>query len=221
MLVQDPDESAVLTLVLQRVGCSVRAAKTMDDLNRIWSDQPIDLVLLVGPTPSLGMEVRQIRAQAAAPIVVVTEKLGETDQIGLYEDGVDLAVSRPYSARLLIAQLRALLRRSAGTRIFSLPELTQGAVSLDPTARTVQVDGDEPQRLTQLEFRLMYTLMLSPGHVIPSEQLVEHVWGYTGEGDRTLVRGLVKRLRGKVEADPGQPRHILTEPGVGYLFRGG
>ena len=76
----------------------------------------------------------------------------------------------------------------------------------------------ESRRLTQLEFRLLYTLMTHRGQVIPSENIVENVWGYSGEGSKELVRGLVQRLRSKVEPEPRHPRYITTVPGVGYRF---
>jgi DNA-binding response OmpR family regulator len=79
----------------------------------------------------------------------------------------------------------------------------------------------EPKHLTQLEFRLLYALMTHAGQIMPAENIVEHVWGYSGEGNRGLVRGLVQRLRAKVEPDPRNPEYILTEPGVGYRFRRG
>ena len=79
--------------------------------------------------------------------------------------------------------------------------------------------GDnQEKRLTQLEFRLLYTLMTNVGQIIPTDQIVEHVWGYSGEGNRELVRGLVQRLRSKVEPVPRKPEYILTEPGIGYYF---
>jgi DNA-binding response OmpR family regulator len=96
--------------------------------------------------------------------------------------------------------------------------LTQKDVILDPSNRTVQVGEREPKRLTQLEFRLLYTLMTHVGQIIPTEQIIEHVWGYSGEGNRELVRGLVQRVRSKVEPEPRQPQYILTEVGIGYFF---
>jgi DNA-binding response OmpR family regulator len=90
---------------------------------------------------------------------------------------------------------------------------------LDPATRTVEVSGRPSQRLTHLEFRLLYTLMMHQGQVIPTETLVERVWGYSGQGDRDLVRGLVSRLRAKVEVDARNPQYILTIPGVGYSFK--
>ena len=118
----------------------------------------------------------------------------------------------------MLAQIRALLRRSAGIPFFSLPTLSQHDVILDPSMRTVMVGQGDEKRLTQLEFRLLYTLMTNVGQIIPTEQIVEHVWGYSGEGNRELVRGLVQRLRSKVEPEPRNPRYILTEPGIGYYF---
>jgi DNA-binding response OmpR family regulator len=89
---------------------------------------------------------------------------------------------------------------------------------LDPATRTVQVADRPPHRLTHLEFRLLYTLMLHRGHIMSTENIVERVWGYTGRGDRELVRGLVRRLRAKVEPDPRSPTFIVTVPSVGYSF---
>jgi two-component system KDP operon response regulator KdpE len=138
--------------------------------------------------------------------------------VDLYERGVDLVVSRPYSVRLLLAQIRSLLRRTVGMPFFSLPTLAFGDINLDPGSRTVQVFDNQPKKLTQLEFRLLYTLMTNTGHIIPTENIVEQVWGYQGEGNRDLVRGLVQRLRVKVEPDPSNPKFILTEQGIGYYF---
>ena len=90
---------------------------------------------------------------------------------------------------------------------------------LDPTSRTIDVPHRLAQRLTHLEFRLLYTLMMNRNQIIPTEAIVERVWGYTGQGDRDLVRGLVSRLRVKVEPDPRHPQYILTVPGIGYTFK--
>ena len=138
--------------------------------------------------------------------------------LNYFEAGADLVSIRPYSVRVLLAQIRATLRRSSGIPFFTLPTLTQQDVQLDPSNRTVQVGEQEPKRLTHLEFRLLYTLMTHVGQIIPTEQIVEHVWGYAGEGNRELVRGLVQRLRSKVEANPREPQYIITEMGIGYYF---
>jgi DNA-binding response OmpR family regulator len=98
--------------------------------------------------------------------------------------------------------------------------MSRGTMVLDPSSRTVRVEEGDSKKLTQLEFRLLYTLMTHPGQIIPTENIVEHVWGYNGEGNRDLVRGLVQRLRSKIELDKRNPQYILTAKGIGYYFEG-
>jgi DNA-binding response OmpR family regulator len=136
----------------------------------------------------------------------------------LLQNGVDVILDRPVSSQVLGAQVQALLRRSAAIPSFVLPTLSLNEITLDPSARTVAVSGKETCRLTQLEFRLLYTLMTNRGQVVPLDVLVERVWGYTGGGSRDLVRGLVSRLRRKIEPDPENAHFLETIPGVGYRF---
>jgi len=98
----------------------------------------------------------------------------------------------------------------------SLPSLVAGPVRLDPGMRMVQVDARPERRLTQLEFRLLQTLMQYPGRTVPTGTIVERVWGFDGAGGLELVRGLVRRLRSKLEVDPRRPQFIITDPGIGY-----
>lgn len=216
----DPDEAAVLTLLLQRAGFEVRLIPEADRLLQRWQERPAELFFLtLIDEKSLNEDViAQVRVETLAPIVVMLERAGEARQVALLEAGADLVLARPYSPRLLVAQLRALMRRSAGLPFFSIPQLSQSGVTLDPSKRTVRVGEGQPARLTQLEFRLLYALMTHGGRVIPAENLVEYVWGYGGEGSRSLVRGLIQRLRAKIEPDPSKPRYIVTEAGIGYYF---
>ncbi len=212
------DETALLTLVLQRVGLAVTNTDSVDRALKAWPQRPTDVVVLALHSDSPLESVRQFRAEAEVPLAVI---VGGEDEDVLYETleaGADLLIRRPYSARLLIAELRALLRRSSGTPLLSLPVLQFGGIALDPSSRDVRVEGRPPRRLTHLEFRLLYTLMIHRGQILPTDTIVERVWGYSGEGDRDLVRGLISRLRSKVEADPKNPKYILTVSGVGYRF---
>lgn len=219
LLAFNADESAVLRLVLQRAGLATRVTANLEEASREWPNQSSDLLVLAFRREVPGPLVRQLRARIAVPLVVISEPLSEDSQIDLLESGADLIISRPYSARLLMAEIRALLRRSAGVPFFSLPTIVRGEITLDPSDRTVQIDQLQARRLTQLEFRLLYTLMLHPDQVFPAETLVEHVWGYSGRGDRDLVRGLIRRLRSKIEPSPKSPRYIQTVPRVGYVFK--
>jgi DNA-binding response OmpR family regulator len=214
------DEASVLQVILQQAGFMVRTAHSLDQAIESWPENPADLIVivLIGEYSKSQAQIKQLRAHTAVPILLISDLLTDEYHVNYLEAGADLVVFRPYSVRALLAQIRALMRRSGGVPFFSLPTLTQKDVRLDPSNRTVQVGERDPKRLTQLEFRLLYTLMIHVGQIIPTDQIVEHVWGYPGEGNRELVRGLVQRLRSKLEPDPRQPIYILTEPGVGYSF---
>lgn len=185
---------------------------------KAWHEHPTDIIVLALGSESLTF-MRRFRALTQVPIIVVTE-VGEDLHCELLDAGADWVVPRPFSTRLLIAQVRALLRRTGGVQIFNLPNLEIDGLSLDPATRMVCVVGKSPRRLTHLEFRLLYTLMIYRGQILSTETIVEQVWGYNGRGDKELVRGLVRRLRSKVEIDPSEPACILTVPGVGYCFQG-
>jgi DNA-binding response OmpR family regulator len=238
---QDPDETAVLSLVLQRAGLNVTRFREVpysipsdsdsqtDNASRApvasnaevdvdKDGDPVNLIVLATTEGSPIAAIKSIRAQSHVPLLVIAEQLDESTHAIALESGADLIVQRPFSARLLIAQARALLRRASNLPFFTLPTLSAQNVELDPATRSVIVDGRSPRRLTQLEFRLLYTLMIHKEQVLPTEVLVEQVWGYNGEGERDLVRGLIRRLRAKVEPDPRHPRYVITIPGVGYSF---
>ncbi len=214
------EESAVLSLVLQQAGFSVRTTKKLEPSVENWPENPIDLICITlennheNPTSI----IKQLRGHTVVPILVISDPQTESQEVDLLDAGVDLIVFRPYGIRSLLARIKALLRRTAGMPFHSLPTMTQGNLVLDPSNRTVQVGESEPQRLTQLEFRLLYTLMTYGGQIIPTENIVEQVWGYSGEGNRDLVRGLVQRLRSKVEPNKKNPQYILTEKGIGYYL---
>lgn len=221
LFASDQEESAVLVLILQQAGFSVRTAKKLEPAVENWPETPVDLIFIAleDVQENSTIVIHQLRGQTVVPIIVIADPLNEKDEISLLEAGVDLIISRPYGVRLLLARIRALLRRTAGMPFHSLPTMTQGKLRLDPSNRTVKVGDAESQRLTQLEFRLLYTLMTYSGQIIPTENIVEQVWGYTGEGNRELVRGLVQRLRSKVEPDKRNPQYILTEKGIGYYLK--
>ena len=214
------DEASVLNLLLQRAGFNVRTVHNLEQAIDAWPEQPADFVLITLPEDisRVKRHVENISLHTVIQICLISDPINESLQVELLESGADLIILRPYGIRFMLAQIKSLMRRSAGIPFFSLPILSQHDLVLDPSLRTVKV-GDIPEkRLTQLEFRLLYTLMINIGQIIPTEQIVEHVWGYSGEGNRELVRGLVQRLRSKVEPEPGKPKYIITEPGIGYYF---
>ncbi len=217
LICQNPDERAFLSLVLQRAGLAVTTAGTLERALDTWQERPADLILIDSAGDPLD-ETRRIRAETNVPVIQLLDCKDEETCIQILELGADLVVTRPYGARLLLAQVRALMRRARNVPLSELPTLSLAGLTLDPTTRAVTVEGLTPRRLTHLEFRLLYNLMIHRAQILSPEVIVERVWGYSGQGDKDLVRGLVSRLRAKVEPEPRSPRYILTEPGVGYSF---
>ena len=219
LLAHNADESAVLRLALQRAGFASRVTTDLDQALQNWEKKPSDLALLSFKEQIAIPKILALRALTEVPIALITKPIDEDLHVELLEAGVDLVIFRPYSARLMISQLRSLMRRAMGVTVFNLPNFTVGDLVLDPSVRTVQIKDQLPKHLTRLEFRLLYTMMVHRGQVLTTETLLERVWGYNDRGDRDLVRGLVKRLRGKIETEPSTPRFILTVPGVGYKLQ--
>ncbi|HSB89883.1 MAG TPA: response regulator transcription factor [Anaerolineales bacterium] len=219
LVASDQDERDVLAFILRHAGLAVAASAGLPGVLATWLDRPADLIVAAfGDSRDLGKDISAIRAVTDVPLLLIVDNPGEDRLCALIRAGADLVLPRPVSPLILGAYAQALLRRSGAAPAFSLPTLTLPEIGLDPATRTVKLEGGEPQRLTQLEFRILYLLMTNRGQVLPTETIVERVWGYSGEGDRDLVRGLISRLRRKIEVDAEKPRFIQTVPGVGYLF---
>lgn len=215
----ESEEADLLVHVLRRSGISAHASRDIEAVVASWSEEPSDFILICAAEnqAELNHQVRLLRATAIVPMIVLADPIPEKEQIRCYDAGADLVVFKPFSMRVLQRQIQALMRRSNAMPMMGLPAMKVGDVELNPETRSVEV-GDRLKHLTQLEFRLLYTLLTHAGQILSPEQLVEHVWGFSGEGNRELVRGLVQRLRVKIEIDPHAPQLILTEPGVGYYF---
>jgi two-component system response regulator RegX3 len=224
VLVVEDEPSYVEALVtgLEREGFAVEVAGDgVEALERFDSVRP-DVVLLDLMLPRLsGVEVcRQIRARSAVPVIMVTAKDSEVDTVVGLELGADDYVVKPYRLRELVARIRSVLRRSAGTAVFpALAEevLEVGDVCLDAERHRVTVRGEEV-RLPLKEFELLEVLMSRAGRVCTRELLLDRVWGY-GHGDDSKTLDVhVKRLRAKVEDDPARPTRITTVRGLGYRY---
>jgi DNA-binding response OmpR family regulator len=218
------DDADLLELVgftLRRAGYAVVTAADGEAALRVFDDELPDLVVLDANLPRLsGFEVcRRIRARAATPILMLTVRSAEEDQVQGLDLGADDYVTKPFSPRSLLARVRALLRR-AGIERPRGPQVT-GDLVLDAERQTVRVAGGAPVRLTRLEVRLLRLLVANEGEPLHAERILAHVWGARGEGDRQLLKQLVHRLRLKIEPDATQPRYIVTVSGFGYVFHGG
>lgn len=219
LITEDEDETAIFSMVLQRAGLAVTSARLLERAMNHWSERPADLIFLSISDPPPPEQARQVRAETLVPLAIKVPSIDETAHYDLLKLGADQVIAPPFSTKVLIAQIGVLMRRAGSVPTFSLPTLSAPGLSLDPGNRSIEVDGKPAQRLTHLEFRLLYTLMTNRNQVVPTETIVERVWGYTGQGDRDLVRGLVSRLRNKIGIDPHNSRYIITVAGIGYQFK--
>ena len=220
ILIADDDRelSEILTFALTRAGFEVvSAADGAQAIEMFESEQPA-LVLLDWEMPRMdGIEVcTRLRERSEVPIIMLTVRNHEDDVLRAFEAGADDHVAKPFSPRQLVARIRAALRR-AGPQ--APGDLSSGALRLDPIRHAVIRSDSGPINLTPLEFRLLHVLAQNRDQVMSPEALVEQVWGHDEPiGGRALLKGLVRRVRAKVDIDPDQPSLIKTVAGVGYLF---
>jgi DNA-binding response OmpR family regulator len=215
----DDDDKDILIYILRKAGLAVASSSSLERVLKSWTDHPSDLLLLSSEGDSqLISAISDIRLIAKIPVVFIVDDISEKLYCDLLENGTDVVLQRPVSPRVISAHVKAIIRRSSAIPSFVIPTLDLKEISLDPSTRMVHVPGKEPCRLTQLEFRLLYTLMTNRGQVIPLDVIVERVWGYSGKGNQDLVRGLISRLRRKIEKEQGGPQFLETVSGVGYRF---
>jgi two-component system response regulator RegX3 len=182
-----------------------------------------DIVLLDLMLPGMsGTDVcKQLRAKSSVPVIMVTARDSEIDKVVGLELGADDYVTKPYSARELIARIRAVLRRGADADDSAAIDgvLESGPVRMDVERHVVSVNGD-PITLPLKEFDLLEYLMRNSGRVLTRGQLIDRVWGADYVGDTKTLDVHVKRLRSKIEADPANPVHLVTVRGLGYKLEG-
>ncbi len=212
----DLELAALIGYALRQAGYLVVEAHDGLAALACYEREAPDLVVLDVNLPRLGgLEVlRRLRASAATPVLMLTVRAAEEDQVQALDLGADDYMAKPFSPRTLLARVRALLRRAAGAA--KPAPLAAGDLILDVEAQSVTVAGATAARLTPLELRLLQILLANAGHTLPAERLLRHVWGTRGSEDRQLLKQLVHRLRQKIEVDAATPRYLLTVGGVGY-----
>ncbi len=216
VLVVDDDAALaeMLGIVLRGEGFEPTFVADGDKAMDVFRDSRPDLVLLDLMLPGMdGIDVcRQIRAESGVPIVMLTAKSDTVDVVLGLESGADDYIVKPFQSKVLIARVRARLRRTDDPA----PEMLQiGDVSIDVAGHAVTRAG-VPLNLTPLEFDLLVALARKPRQVFTREVLLEQVWGYRHAADTRLVNVHVQRLRAKIEKDPERPEVVVTVRGVGY-----
>jgi two-component system KDP operon response regulator KdpE len=196
----------------------IAAATAQEALDAAAVQRPdaaiLDLVLPDGD----GVEVcRSIREWSAMPIIVLSAIGEEAQKIRALDAGADDYVTKPFSPGELVARLNRALTRAGQAGAADEPVLSADGLELDLAAHRVSVAGDEVH-LTPIEFELLRTLMQGRGRLLTHRALLSEVWGPGYEDDTQILRVHVANLRRKIEPQPGSPRYIVTDPGVGYRF---
>ena len=221
LVVEDEESfSDALGYMLRKEGFEVAMATTGPDGVAEFDRAGADLVLLDLMLPGLsGLEVcRQLRQRSDVPVIMLTAKDAEVDKVVGLEIGADDYVTKPFSARELVARIRAVLRRHGNDgEEPSSAVLQSGPVRMDVDRHVVSVNGDAVS-LPLKEFELLEFLLRNTGRVLTRSQLIDRVWGSDYVGDTKTLDVHVKRLRGKIEPDPANPRHLMTVRGLGYKF---
>jgi DNA-binding response OmpR family regulator len=212
----EPIVRDVVVRYLERDGFQTLTAPDGDEARRLIETSGPSLVVLDVMLPGTdGLSLcRWIRGRSNLPVILLTARGEEADRIVGLELGADDYVTKPFSPRELAARVRSVLRRSNGATD-PRETVTFGEIELDGVSREVRRARALVQ-LTAKEFELLWFLAAHPRHVFSRDQLMARVWGYEAAVDTGTVTVHIRRLREKIEADPSQPRHLLTVWGVGY-----
>ena len=216
----DPDTARLVGLYLQREGHRVLSASDgADGLRQARAAKP-DLIVLDLMLPGMsGMDIcRELREESAVPIVMLTARVEESDMLGGLDAGADDYVTKPFSPRVLVARIKAVLRRTARDALErGTEEISHGEVTLDLNRRSVSVAGKTAQ-LTPTEFRLLSMFMREPGRTFTRDQIIDRAFGYDFDGYDRTVDAHVANLRRRLGANVESTKLIHTVYGVGYRF---
>jgi two-component system response regulator RegX3 len=222
LIVEDEESLAdPLAFLLRKEGFEASVVNDGAQALSVFDRISPDIVLLDLMLPGVpGTEVcKALRARSSVPVIMVTARDSEIDKVVGLELGADDYVTKPYSARELIARIRAVLRRGGDVSDddLALVVLEAGPVRMDVERHTVAVNG-ESITLPLKEFDLLEYLLRNSGRVLTRGQLIDRVWGADYVGDTKTLDVHVKRLRSKIEPDPASPKHLVTVRGLGYKF---
>jgi two-component system KDP operon response regulator KdpE len=202
---------------LQAHGFDVDLAGTGEEALDLATRQRPDVVVVDLGLPGIsGIEVIEtIRCWSYVPIIVLSVRDAEADKVAALDAGADDYVTKPFGMDEFLARVRSALRRTAPTG--EEPVLQIGELTIDFAAKLVTHNG-ERVRLTPTEWHIIDVLVRNHGKLVSQHQLLEEVWGPNYRKENHYLREYIARLRRKLEPEPSRPRHLITEPGVGYRF---
>ena len=196
----------------------VTAAEGAEALHSAARDHPDLVVLDLGLPDMDGVEVIQkLRTWTPVPIIILSGRLDSRGKVAALDAGADDYVTKPFNIGELLARIRAVTRRAASAD--PPPPVRIGRYTVDLADRLVRADDGATVHLTPVEWQVLEVLARNPGKLISQRQLLQQVWGMTYNTETGYLRQYMKHLRRKLEPDPARPRHLLTEPGMGYRFQ--
>ncbi len=205
---------------VEEENCQVTEAQTMaQGLIEAGQSKPDLIILDLGLPDGDGLSlIRDLRNWSDVPVLILSARTQENEKIAALDAGADDYLSKPFNVGELRARVRAMLRRRARTGELASPIVEFGGVSVDLSRRLVTRHA-QPVHLTPLEYQLLSALPSQPGKVLTQRSLLQNIWGPTYVDSSHYLRVYVGHLRQKLEDDPAQPKHFLTETGVGYRFQ--
>ena len=214
----EPQIVRALQINLKARGYEVHLAGSGAAALKVAAQHPPELVILDLGLPDFdGVDViRGLRGWTEAPILVLSGRTDQTDKVEALDAGADDYVTKPFGIDELLARMRAVLRRSNIAQ--DQPVVTVGSATVDLAAKRVTLETGEDIRLTPTEWHLLEVLVRHPGKLMSQRQLLTEVWGPGYETASGNLRFYMGQLRRKLETDPARPKHLLTEPGMGYRF---
>jgi two-component system KDP operon response regulator KdpE len=219
----EPQLLRALRINLTARSYDVATAATGRDALKAAADAPPDIVVLDLGLPDLdgGEVIRGLRGWTDVPIIVLSGRTQSAEKVQALDAGADDYVTKPFAMDELFARLRALARRGTGSD--ATPQVRIGSYVVDLTNQIVRTESanGEPSttvRLTPTEWKLLEMLVRNPGKLVSQRQLLTKVWGPAYTRESSYLRVYMGQLRRKLEPDPSRPRHLLTEPGLGYRF---
>lgn len=213
----DPHLLKALRITLQAHGYDVDTASDGGTCLSAASRRPPDVMILdLGLPDRDGADVlRELRRWSGLPVLVLSARHGSSDKVDALDAGADDYITKPFGLDELLARLRALLRRVPEPE--SAPTVAASSFTVDLARRRV-TRGGEVVRLTPTEWNILELLVRNPARLVTQQQLLLDVWGPAYQTEANYLRVYMAQLRRKLEDHPGNPRHLLTEPGVGYRF---